>query len=147
MATPILATKLFVLPAQTRVVLHPRLTECLNEGLHRKLILISAPAGSGKTMLLGEWVAACERPAAWLSLDEGDNDPARFLMYLVAALQTIEMGARRAYLALMTSHPDRRTYRSHREKPIAKGSKNRPRFAVFRVFSRKRSRSQKGRVR
>ena len=55
----------------------------------RKLTLISAPAGFGKTTLVSEWVAGCGRPVAWLSLDEGDNDPARFLTYLVAALQTI----------------------------------------------------------
>src|SRR3712207_5241388 len=89
MSTPILATKLYVPPPQPRVVLRPRLIERLNEGLHRKLTLISAPAGSGKTTLVGEWVAAVERPAAWLSLDEGDNDPTRFRSYLVAALQTV----------------------------------------------------------
>jgi LuxR family maltose regulon positive regulatory protein len=65
------------------------LIERLNEGLHRKLILISAPAGFGKTTLVNEWVAGCGRPTAWLSLDEGDNDPTRFLAYLVTALQTI----------------------------------------------------------
>ncbi|MGZ9165215.1 MAG: LuxR C-terminal-related transcriptional regulator, partial [Anaerolineales bacterium] len=53
------------------------------------MTLISAPAGFGKTTLVSEWVAGCERPAAWLSLDDGDNDPTRFLTYLVAALQTI----------------------------------------------------------
>jgi LuxR family transcriptional regulator, maltose regulon positive regulatory protein len=89
MSTPILATKLYVPPPQPRVVLRPRLIERLNEGLHRKLTLISAPAGFGKTTLLSEWVAGRQRPAAWLSLDEGDNDPTRFLAYLVAALQTI----------------------------------------------------------
>ena len=89
MSTPILATKLYVPPPQPKVVLRPRLIERLNEGLHRKLTLISAPAGFGKTTLVSEWVAGCERPAAWLSLDEGDNDPTRFLAYLVAALQTI----------------------------------------------------------
>src|SRR5918994_274558 len=89
MSTPILATKLYVPAPQPRVVPRPRLTEPLNEGLHRKLPLISAPAGFGKTTLLGEWLAGCGRPAAWLSLDEGDNDPTRFLAYLVAALRTV----------------------------------------------------------
>ena len=89
MSTPILATKLYVPPPRPHAVLRPRLTERLNEGLHRKLTLISAPAGFGKTTLLGEWVAGCERLAAWLSLDEADSDPTRFLAYLVAALQTI----------------------------------------------------------
>lgn len=57
--------------------------------MHRKLTLVSASAGFGKTTLIGEWLAGCQRPAAWLSLDEGDNDPARFLTYLLAALRTI----------------------------------------------------------
>jgi len=68
------------------------LIERLNAGLQRKLTLISAPAGFGKTTLLSEWVGNCGRPVAWVSLDEGDNDPARFLAYFVAALQTIEAG-------------------------------------------------------
>src|ERR671916_143689 len=89
MSTPILTTKLYVPPPRPHAVLRPRLTGRLNEGLPRKRPLISAPAGFGKTTLLGEWVAGCERPAAWLSLDEGDSDPTRFLSYLVAALQTI----------------------------------------------------------
>ena len=89
MSTPILATKLYIPPPQPRIVPRPRLTQRLDEGLRRRLTLISAPAGFGKTTLLGEWVAGCERPAAWLSLDEGDNDPTRFLAYLVTALQTI----------------------------------------------------------
>jgi ATP/maltotriose-dependent transcriptional regulator MalT len=89
MPTPILATKLYIPPLRPKVVLRPRLIERLNEGLHRKLTLISAPAGFGKTTLVSEWLADCHRPAAWLSLDEGDNDPTRFLTYLVAALQTI----------------------------------------------------------
>jgi LuxR family maltose regulon positive regulatory protein len=51
--------------------------------------LISASAGFGKTTLVSEWVATCEKPVAWLSLDEGDNEVTRFLTYFVAALQTI----------------------------------------------------------
>src|SRR5919199_4487021 len=89
MSTPVLATKLFIPPPRPRAVPRPRLTERLNEGLHRKLTLISAPAGFGKTTLVSAWVAGCPRPAAWLSLDEGESDPARFLTYLVAALQTV----------------------------------------------------------
>ena len=91
MNTPILATKLYIPQPRSKIVLRPRLIERLNEGLYasRKLTLISAPAGFGKTTLVNELVAVCERPVAWLSLDESDNDPARFLTYLVAALQTI----------------------------------------------------------
>src|SRR5213082_2498341 len=87
--TPILATKLYLPRLRPNVVSRPRLIERLNEGLHRKLTLIAAPAGFGKTTLVSEWVEGIERPTAWLSLDEGDNDPARFVAYLVAALQTI----------------------------------------------------------
>ena len=89
--TPILATKLYIPPPRPKIVLRPRLIERLNEGLSsgRKLTLISASAGFGKTTLVSEWVAGCGRPVAWLSLDEGDNDLTRFLTYLVAALQTI----------------------------------------------------------
>ena len=89
MSAPILATKLYIPSLQPKVVLRPRLIERLNEGMHRRLTLISAPAGFGKTTLISEWLAVCGRPAAWLSLDEGDNDPTRFLAYLVAALRTI----------------------------------------------------------
>src|SRR5450759_1184169 len=89
MPTPILATKLYIPPLRPQVVIRPRLIERLNKGLHRKLTLISAPAGFGKTTLVSEWVEGIERPTAWLSLDEGDNDPTRFLTYLVAALRTI----------------------------------------------------------
>jgi LuxR family maltose regulon positive regulatory protein len=86
----LLTTKLYIPSTRPELVSRPRLTERLNEGLHRKLTLISAPAGFGKTTLVSEWVAGCERPAAWLSLDEGDNDPTRFLAYFIAALQMID---------------------------------------------------------
>ena len=91
MPAPILATKLYIPPPRPEIVLRPRLIERLNEGsvAGRKLTLISAPAGFGKTTLVSEWVASCGRPVAWLSLDEGDNDPIRFLTYFIAALQTI----------------------------------------------------------
>jgi len=89
MPTPILATKLYIPRPQPNVVSRPRLIERLNEGLHGNLILISAPAGFGKTTLVSEWVAIIERPTAWLSLDEADSDPTRFLTYFIAAVQTI----------------------------------------------------------
>jgi ATP/maltotriose-dependent transcriptional regulator MalT len=89
MPTPILATKLYIPRLRPNMVSRPRLLERLNEGLHRKLTLIAAPAGFGKTTLVSAWVEGIERPAAWLSLDKEDNDPTRFLTYLVAALQTI----------------------------------------------------------
>src|SRR4029079_14886620 len=89
MPTPILTTKLYIPPPRPDVVPRSRLIARLNAGLHRKLTLISAPAGFGKTTLVSAWLADCGRPVAWLSLDEGDNDPTRFLTYLVAALQTI----------------------------------------------------------
>jgi len=113
MPTPILATKLYIPPARPKAVRRPHLIAWLNEGLQRKLTLISAPAGFGKTTLVSEWIQTygqgdketgrqrATSPAtlfvplspplavAWLSLDAGDNDPARFLAYLVAALQTI----------------------------------------------------------
>jgi LuxR family maltose regulon positive regulatory protein len=86
----LLQTKLYIPPLRPNLVPRPHLIKRINQGLQLgyKLTLISAPAGFGKTTLVSEWVASCERPAAWLSLDEGDNDPTRFLAYLVAALQT-----------------------------------------------------------
>jgi LuxR family maltose regulon positive regulatory protein len=89
MSAPLLATKLYISPVPPKVVRRPRLLERLNQGLHHKLTLVSAPAGFGKTTLVSDWVASCERPVAWLSLDEGDNDPVRFLSYFIAALRTV----------------------------------------------------------
>jgi len=89
MSTPILATKLYIPPPRPNLVLRPRLLDRINEALHRKLTLISAPAGFGKTTLVSAWLADCDQQVAWISLDEGDSDPTRFLTYFVAALQTI----------------------------------------------------------
>ena len=89
---PILATKLYIPPHPSKVVSRTRLIERLDEGLSegRKLSILSAPAGFGKTTLVSEWVhQKDEMKAAWLSLDEGDSDLARFLTYIIAALQTV----------------------------------------------------------
>jgi LuxR family maltose regulon positive regulatory protein len=96
MTVPLLQTKLYIPPVRPELVSRPHLIERLDEGLDlgHRLTLVSAPAGFGKTTLLSEWVRglgtrrAPPPRVAWLSLDEGDNDPARFLAYLVAALQT-----------------------------------------------------------
>lgn len=96
--TTFLKTKLYIPPARPRerVVPRPRLLERLDQGIRSgcKLILISAPAGFGKTTLASEWVHQTDAPTAWLSLDEGDNDPTRFWSYVVAALQTVGPPAR-----------------------------------------------------
>ena len=91
MATRILATKLFVPPPLVKVVSRSRLIERINEGISsgHKLTLVSAPAGFGKSTLVSEWIVNSGSPAAWLSLDENDNDVARFLVYVISALQTI----------------------------------------------------------
>src|SRR3712207_12859 len=89
----LVSTKLRPSQARPKLVTRPRLTEKLEREPARKLTLISAPAGFGKTTLLLEWLrerAEGEGSVAWLSLDEGDNDPTRFLSYLVAALRAVE---------------------------------------------------------
>jgi len=90
MSSSILATKLFIPSTRPKFVPRPRLIDRLNEGLHRKLTFISAPAGFGKTTLVSEWVAGIESQIAWISLDEGDNDPTRFLTYIIASINQIE---------------------------------------------------------
>jgi LuxR family maltose regulon positive regulatory protein len=117
----LLRTKLYIPPFQQQQVPRPRLIERLDAGLERKLTLVSAPAGFGKTTLVSEWIAshrrdgprlerrsavaaageregatAAPKQVAWLSLDEGDNDPTRFLTYLIAALQAASQAAAQA---------------------------------------------------
>jgi LuxR family maltose regulon positive regulatory protein len=105
---PLLQTKLYIPPVRSELVSRPRLLERLNEGLDRKLAVISAPAGFGKTTLVSEWVQAISGvtppiAVAWLSLDEDDNDAARFLVYLIAALRTIEAGIGDGLLSALQS--------------------------------------------
>jgi LuxR family transcriptional regulator, maltose regulon positive regulatory protein len=98
MSTTILTTKLYVPPPRPGWVSRPRLVQRLDEGLDRRLTLISAPAGFGKTTLITSWLHGTGerlsvRPSvAWLSLEQGDNVPARFLDYVIAAFQTIGEG-------------------------------------------------------
>jgi LuxR family maltose regulon positive regulatory protein len=92
MPTAILQTKLHIpIPTHERVV-RPRLLERLDDGLQagHRLILVSAPAGFGKTIVLADWIDQNEFKAAWISLDEHDNNPGSFLTYLIAGIQQIE---------------------------------------------------------
>jgi LuxR family maltose regulon positive regulatory protein len=86
---PLLTAKLYVPSLRRKMMPRSCLVERLDAGLDGKLTLISAPAGYGKTTLLAQWLLTCERHVAWLSLDEGDNDPVRFWAYVVAALRTV----------------------------------------------------------
>ena len=88
----LLATKLHVPRPQPGFVPRPRLVQALSQGLARGRVLICAPAGFGKTSLLADWARSGGRPVAWLGLDAGDNDPARFWRYVVAALDQAQPG-------------------------------------------------------
>ena len=93
MPMTILTTKLFIPPRPQNIVPRKYLIEQLNIGLARKLALVSAPAGFGKTTLISEWIAqlTAENGAAiWLSLDNSDNNLARFLTYFVECIKRIE---------------------------------------------------------
>jgi LuxR family maltose regulon positive regulatory protein len=93
---PLLVTKLHVPPPRPNLVARPRLLAALDEELHSHLILVSAPAGFGKTTLLSQWIATRGVRCGWLSLDQADNDPIRFCTYVIAALQRIVPGVGQA---------------------------------------------------
>ena len=104
MAGPLLETKLHVPRWRRGLVARPRLSERLSRGAKSALTLVSAPAGFGKTTLLAEWLAVAAaggRSVAWLSLDQRDNDPVLFWMYLVAALKTAAPGDGAGALSLL----------------------------------------------
>jgi LuxR family maltose regulon positive regulatory protein len=87
---PLLATKLHVPRPRAQLVQRAQLVERLQQGAERALTLVSAPAGFGKTTLLAQWLMESGMPVAWLSLEAEDNDPTRFLSYVIAALQTLD---------------------------------------------------------
>src|SRR6266699_705878 len=87
---PLLSTKLHVPRPRAQLVSRSHLTKRLQQEAERALTLLSAPAGFGKTTLLAQWFAESGTPVAWLSLEPGDNEPVRFLSYLIAALQTLD---------------------------------------------------------
>jgi len=86
--TPFLRTKLHRPPVPTDHIDRPQLLKRLDKGRRMPLILLSAPAGYGKTTLVSSWLASCDMPSAWLSLDENDNDLHLFLTYFLPAIQS-----------------------------------------------------------
>src|SRR5262245_32641885 len=103
MSQTILRTKLRIPPGRPQLVARLRLTDLLRAGLAGKLTLISAAAGSGKTTLVSDLVLQLGRPVAWLSLDAGDNDPMRFLAYLIEAFREDGAGVGEITAALLES--------------------------------------------
>ena len=104
MSSPLLATKFYIPQARVELVRRPRLQARLDMGLARKLTLVCAPAGYGKTCLVADWLSQVPaRRVGWLSLDEGDNDPARFLTYLITAIQRAEPSAGERAIAILHS--------------------------------------------
>src|SRR5947209_5464165 len=97
----LLATKLNVPRLPASFIRRSRLLERLQQGMERALTLVSAPAGFGKTTLLAQWLAESGTPVAWLSLEPEDNEPVRFLSYLIAALQRLDPHVGNAVLPLL----------------------------------------------
>jgi LuxR family maltose regulon positive regulatory protein len=98
-----LRTKLNIPPLRPNLIPRPRLIKQLDSSIQKgyKLILVSAPAGFGKTTLLAQWAQASRLPVAWLSLEEGDNDVERFFRYLLAAWEEVQPGLRESELDLL----------------------------------------------
>ena len=99
----LLVSKLFIPHVRPERVPRLRLVELLNEGLHRKLTLVSAPAGFGKTTLLSQWIEQSPCCVAWLSLDAGDNDPTRFWSHVIASVNGFNSEVGQSALALLRS--------------------------------------------
>ena len=104
-ALPLVTAKLHRPPPRPDLVPRPDLLARLTVGARGKLTVVAAPAGYGKTTLLSAWAAQAEYPVAWLALDDGDNDPARFWSYLVLALQRVYPGLGEGVLPLVRAAP------------------------------------------
>ena len=98
-----LRTKLCVPPLRAGWISRPRLEKRMDEGFERKLTLISAPAGFGKTTLLVDWIHRHKMPTAWFSVDKSDNDPLHFLTCVILGLQSLDAGTGKAALAMLQS--------------------------------------------
>jgi len=98
-----LKTKICVPPLRPGWISRSRLDKRMDEGFERKLTLLSAPAGFGKTTLLVDWIHQSKIPAAWFSIDKRDNDPRHFLAYVILGLQSLEAGTGEAALTMLQS--------------------------------------------
>jgi LuxR family maltose regulon positive regulatory protein len=98
-----LLTKLHIPPSGINIVHRSELCDKLNTGLSRKLILISAPAGFGKTTIVSDWIDQYKIPTAWFSIDNGDNDPVNFLSYIISGIQSIHKEFGQGALNLLNS--------------------------------------------
>ena len=105
MSTALLATKFFVPLGLTHDVSRPHLVQLLEDGLSRKLTLVCAAAGFGKSTLIGQWAQDCPYPSAWLSLDEEDRDPARFVQCLIGALELVAPSVGAGLAAMLSGSP------------------------------------------
>jgi LuxR family maltose regulon positive regulatory protein len=107
MTHQVLSTKLYIPPIHSNLVRRPNLVQVLENGYQtgRRVTLVSAPAGFGKTTIIREWITAAElgKPFGWLSLDDGDNDPVRFMIYLVSAIQKVNAEIGQTVLASLNS--------------------------------------------
>jgi LuxR family transcriptional regulator, maltose regulon positive regulatory protein len=103
MRTTLLKTKLYRPLVRPELVSRPYLMRRLDEGFNSKLTVVSAPAGYGKTTLVSAWAFECKYPVAWLTLDKEDNDPVRFLTYVITAAQTIKPGLGQEILSVIQS--------------------------------------------
>lgn len=103
----LLLSKLSPPHLSTQHISRPRLLGLLDEGARRALTLVSAPAGSGKTTLLAEWAATTSHPLVWISLEASDNDPARFLSYLLVALARLHGKGGTSTRTLSVHQPER----------------------------------------
>jgi LuxR family transcriptional regulator, maltose regulon positive regulatory protein len=103
MNSTLLKTKLYRPLVRPEIVSRPYLMRQLDEGFNSKLTVVSAPAGYGKTTLVSAWASECKCPVAWLSLDNEDNDPVRFLIYVIAALQTTKPNLGQEILSVLQS--------------------------------------------
>jgi LuxR family maltose regulon positive regulatory protein len=105
MSTALLATKFFAPPMPVHGIARPLLTQRLDEGLSRKLTLVCAAAGFGKSTLVSQWAQDCLVPSAWLSLDVDDRDPNRFLEYLVTSLELVSQTVGAGLSAMLRGSP------------------------------------------